>query len=120
MIDIIHRIGIKAPASKVYAAVATPQGVAGWWSRETTGDAKVGGMLDIHFRNPGGEAIGRFELAIVELVPDQRVRWRVKGGPDEWVGTEIVSRSSRSATPPSCASATGAGARRSTSPRTAA
>jgi uncharacterized protein YndB with AHSA1/START domain len=90
MIDIIHRIGIKAPASKVYAAVATPQGVAGWWSRETTGDAKVGGMLDIHFRNPKGEAIGRFELAIVELVPDQRVRWRVKGGPAEWVGTEIV------------------------------
>jgi uncharacterized protein YndB with AHSA1/START domain len=90
MIDIIHRIGIKASASKVYAAVATPQGVAGWWSRETTGDAKVGGRLDINFRNPKGDAIGRFDLEIVELAPDQRVRWRVKGGPDEWLGTEIV------------------------------
>jgi uncharacterized protein YndB with AHSA1/START domain len=90
MIDIIHRIGIKASASQVYAAVATAQGVAGWWSRETTGDSKVGGTLDVRFRNPSGEAIGRFELEVVELIPDQRVRWRVTAGPDEWVGTDIV------------------------------
>jgi uncharacterized protein YndB with AHSA1/START domain len=90
MVDIIHRIGIKASASKVYAAVATPEGVAGWWSQETTGDSRVGGTLDVRFRNPSGEPIGRFELEVVELVPDQRVRWRVKAGPDEWVGTEIV------------------------------
>jgi uncharacterized protein YndB with AHSA1/START domain len=90
MVDIIHRIGIKASPSKVYAAVATPEGVAGWWSQETTGDSRVGGTLDVRFRNPSGEPIGRFELEVVELVPDQRVRWRVKAGPDEWVGTEIV------------------------------
>ncbi len=90
MVDIIHRIGIKAPTSQVYAAVATPEGVAGWWSQETTGDSRVGGTLDVRFRNPSGEPIGRFELEVVELVPDQRVRWRVKAGPDEWVGTEIV------------------------------
>jgi uncharacterized protein YndB with AHSA1/START domain len=90
MIDIIHRIGIKASAADVYAAVATAQGVAGWWSRETTGEARVGGTLDVRFRNPAGDAIGRFELEVVELVPDQRVRWRVKAGPDEWLGTDIV------------------------------
>jgi hypothetical protein len=27
---------------------------------------------------------------VVELVPDQRVRWRVKAGPEEWIGTDIV------------------------------
>jgi hypothetical protein len=26
---------------------------------------------------------------VLELVPDQKVRWRVKGGPEEWVGTDI-------------------------------
>jgi hypothetical protein len=30
MVDIIHRIGIKAPLSQVYAAVSTVDGVAGW------------------------------------------------------------------------------------------
>jgi uncharacterized protein YndB with AHSA1/START domain len=90
MIDIIHRIGIKASASKVYAAVATPEGVAGWWSQETAGDSSVGGTIRVLFRNPSGEPIGRFELEVVELVPDQRVRWRVKAGPEEWIGTDIV------------------------------
>ena len=40
MPDIVHRIGIKAPLSKVYAAVSSAEGVAGWWSRETTGTVK--------------------------------------------------------------------------------
>jgi uncharacterized protein YndB with AHSA1/START domain len=31
MADIVHRIGIKAPVSKVYAALSTVEGVAGWW-----------------------------------------------------------------------------------------
>lgn len=33
--DIIHRIGIKAPAAAVYAAITTLPGLAGWWTRET-------------------------------------------------------------------------------------
>jgi uncharacterized protein YndB with AHSA1/START domain len=45
MIDIIHRIGIKAPIPDVYRALATVQGVAGWWTEETTGEATVGGTI---------------------------------------------------------------------------
>ena len=37
MADIIHRVGIKAPISKVYEAVSTVEGVAGWWTKQTTG-----------------------------------------------------------------------------------
>ena len=32
MVDIAHRVGIKAPASQVYQALATPEGVAAWWA----------------------------------------------------------------------------------------
>jgi uncharacterized protein YndB with AHSA1/START domain len=35
--DIIHRIGIKAAPSEVYRAVTTAEGIAGWWTRDTTG-----------------------------------------------------------------------------------
>jgi uncharacterized protein YndB with AHSA1/START domain len=89
VVDIIHRIGTKAPISNVYAAVATVEGVGGWWSREASGDAKVGGTMTFRFHSPGGEEIGRFDMEVRELIPDKYVRWRVKAGPEEWVGTDV-------------------------------
>jgi uncharacterized protein YndB with AHSA1/START domain len=32
MANIIHRIGIKASPDKVYRALATIEGLAGWWT----------------------------------------------------------------------------------------
>jgi uncharacterized protein YndB with AHSA1/START domain len=90
MVDIIHRIGIKAAPSKVYAAVSSVDGVAGWWSEETSGDAGVGGTINVCFRAPSGEQIGRCEFEIVERVADQQVRWRITAGPAEWVGTDVT------------------------------
>ena len=89
MVDIVHRVGIKAPLSDVYAALAATDGVAGWWTREACGDARVGGTLTFGFRNPSGEEIGRFDMEVLELAPNERVRWRVKAGPPEWVGTDV-------------------------------
>jgi uncharacterized protein YndB with AHSA1/START domain len=89
MVDIIHRVGIKAPLAKVYAAVATVEGVAGWWTKDTTGVSKVGGTMTFRFQSPSGDEIGKFEMEVLELIPDTKVRWRVKAGPEEWVGTDI-------------------------------
>lgn len=89
MADIIHRIGIKAPVAKVYEAVATVKGVAGWWTKETTGDAKVGGKMDFRFLTLEGKEIGAMGMEVTVLEPNKRVQWRVKSGPDEWIGTEI-------------------------------
>ena len=87
--DIVHRIGVKAPASKVYDALASVDGLARWWTRDTTGDSKVGGDLTFMFHTPDGGEIGGFTMRVLELEPQQRVRWRVKDGPPEWVGTDI-------------------------------
>jgi uncharacterized protein YndB with AHSA1/START domain len=89
MVDIVHRVGIKAPASKVYAALSTIDGLAGWWTNATTGTSKVGGIIVFRFHQPNGEEIGGFDMEVLELAPDQKVRWRVKAGPAEWVGTDI-------------------------------
>ena len=88
MVDIIHRVGIKAPPKKVYAAVATVEGVAGWWTQDATGVSDVGGILTLRFQSPTGEEIGKFDIEVLELIPDKKVRWRVKSGPEEWVGTD--------------------------------
>jgi uncharacterized protein YndB with AHSA1/START domain len=89
MVDIVHRVGIQAPAAKVYDALATVDGLAGWWTRDTTGRSAVGGQVDFRFRTAAGDEIGGFGMDVVELTPDQTVRWRVNDGPPEWVGTEI-------------------------------
>jgi len=89
VIDIIHRVGIKAPAAKVYAALSTIDGLAGWWTRATTGSSKVGETINFRFHTPAGDEIGGFDMDVLELVPEQKVRWRVESGPAEWVGTDI-------------------------------
>jgi uncharacterized protein YndB with AHSA1/START domain len=89
MVDIVHRVGIKAPASKVYDALATIDGLAGWWTTATTGSSKVDGVIAFRFHTETGDEIGGFDMDVVELVPGEKVRWRVKAGPAEWVGTDI-------------------------------
>ncbi len=88
MFDILHRVGIKASSAKVYQALATPEGVAGWWTAETTGDKKAGGMITFRFTDQGRE-LGVFDMKILELGTDARVVWQVVSGPAEWVGTTI-------------------------------
>ena len=89
MVDIIHRIGIKAPPEKVYAALATVEGVAAWWARETTGESRPGGTLNLRFRRPDGDELGTVDIHVVTLDTDKEVHWRITGGPQEWIGTDV-------------------------------
>lgn len=89
MVDIIHRVGIKAPLAKVRAAVSTVEGIAGWWTRETTGEAKPGGAIHVVFRDPAGEEKGQMDFELSRLEPN-RVVWRFTAGPNEWLGTEVT------------------------------
>lgn len=89
MIDIIHRIGIRAPATEVYQAIASIDGVAGWWTKETTGEAAVGETIQVCFRDHGVEK-GRMDLEVRSLSPAKEVQWRVTAGPPEWIGTDVT------------------------------
>jgi len=88
MADILHRVGIKSSMDAVYKALATREGVAGWWTNNTQGESKVGGALRFRF-SAGGSEIGGFEMKVLELQPAKRVLWQVVGGPEEWIGTKI-------------------------------
>ena len=88
MFDILHRVGIKAPMSKVYDAIATPEGVAGWWTTDTTGGRKIGEVVVTKFY-ADGKLLGGFDLEIVEARPASRLTWEVVNGPAEWIGTRI-------------------------------
>src|SRR5215204_3654452 len=47
-----HRVGIEAPLATVHEALTTTAGIASWWTRDTAGDAGVGGTVDLHFGGP--------------------------------------------------------------------
>ena len=84
MVDILHRVAVaQTSPEKVYDALTTTDGLAGWWTTDTTGDAAEGGVIAFRFP-PGG-----FDMKVLETTPSEHVRWEVVDGPDEWVGTTI-------------------------------
>lgn len=91
MADIIHRIGIKASAAKVYEALSTARGVAGWWTRDTTASAPVGGTVTVRFHRDG-QQLDEMDFEMTRLEPDREVVWRILTGPPEWVGTDVTFR----------------------------
>jgi uncharacterized protein YndB with AHSA1/START domain len=84
MVDILHKVGIKSSSvDAVYRALTTREGLSGWWTTDTRGDSKVGGVLQFRF------GAGDFDMEVLELLPAKRVRWQVIDGPQEWIGTTV-------------------------------
>ena len=50
MSDILHQITINAPTDKVYAALSTVDGLAGWWTSTTKGESAPGKTLEFPVR----------------------------------------------------------------------
>src|SRR5262245_62407276 len=90
MVDIIHRIGIKAPLSRVLQAVSTVEGVGGWWTKDTTGSSGLGGSMTARFTDPSGKEIGSMDFDVTKVEPGKTVHWRFKKGTAEWVGTDVT------------------------------
>ncbi len=88
MVDIAHRVGIRSAPGSVYRALATREGVAGWWTEDTTGESQVGSALRVRFMSDGVE-IGDMEMKVLELRDAELVLWQVTAGPAEWIGTTI-------------------------------
>src|SRR5580658_7307869 len=84
MVDILHKIGVKSPSpGRVYEALATREGLAGWWTSDTRGQGEVGEVLQFRF------GTGGFDMKVLELRPATYVLWQVVDGPQEWIGTTI-------------------------------
>jgi uncharacterized protein YndB with AHSA1/START domain len=81
MVDILHRVGAKASREEVYEALTATDGLASWWTADTT---KEGDILRFRFGDAGG-----FDMKILEQQPDTCVLWEVVDGPAEWIGTTV-------------------------------
>ncbi len=80
MPDIVHRVGINCRPARVYAALATVNGLSHWWTTATRGKAGQGGLIDFGF----------CKMRVRAAVPGRKVPWQCAAGPREWVGTEVI------------------------------
>lgn len=84
MNQIIHKIGAKCSANKMFEAIATIDGLKQWWTQYVTGNDEVGGVLKFRFPENGND----FE--IITLDRDTKVEWRCLSTNDDWEGTKIA------------------------------
>ena len=90
MTDIIHRVGIKASLQKVYQALSTIEGIAGWWTQHTSGSSQIGNTIVVQFHSPEGNELGSMHMEVKVLDPDKKVQWYITKGPEEWIGTDVI------------------------------
>lgn len=90
MVNIIHRIGIKAPLQKVYQALSAIEGLSGWWTDDTSGISELGGTIIFRFHSLEGKELGSMNMEVKQLEPGKSVCWKCTAGPEEWIDTEIT------------------------------
>ncbi|KAF0812087.1 hypothetical protein IGB42_03364 [Andreprevotia sp. IGB-42] len=85
---------IDATPAAVYAALTTPAGLQGWWTKDSDVDAanQLGGLLQFRF-GPHYK-----QMRVEQLEPGREVRWLCTVAhldfdhlkrQDEWVGTQV-------------------------------
>lgn len=85
MVDLHHYIQINAPANKVYDAVATQEGMRGWWTADSSVGEKAGDKAEFGFDNRATV----FRMTIEALEPAKSVRMSCSGVHPEWAGTRL-------------------------------
>ncbi len=81
MASIKHLFHINASKEKVFAALTTIEGLAGWWTTKTSGDCSVGGVIQFRFGDFGGP-----DMKVKEIKPNESVTWEGVGENEGWRG----------------------------------
>jgi uncharacterized protein YndB with AHSA1/START domain len=84
MAEIRINVLIKANPGKVYSALATEEGLASWWAKQTVAKPEVGFVNVFTF----GKQF-RNEMRVTNLTPNKRVEWKCINSIEEWIGTDI-------------------------------
>ena len=85
MATILLRMPVEAEPKVVYDALATSDGVNGWWSNHTEGPAGPGSTMKVAFP----DAPITFDFEVAREKPGELIEWHCLAGPPEWVGTQV-------------------------------
>lgn len=88
MATIENQTTVRAPLAAVYAALATQEGVRGWWNERCRIAPEVGGESTYHFTKGGGDVHMRFRNEVLD--PAGQVVWScVDNDNRSWIGTKV-------------------------------
>lgn len=85
MQTIQHTFHIDTSFDKVFGALTTIDGLSGWWTKTTSGEANEGGTLFFKF----GE-YATFEMRVEQVLENVMVVWRSISGNPDWEETHIA------------------------------
>jgi hypothetical protein len=86
MASIKHLLHINASKQIIYEAISTVKGLSGWWTKQTTGESKEGGIIHFRFNEAG------CDMRVDSLKPNESISWECVAGFPEWIGTKISIR----------------------------
>lgn len=84
MADIIQEFTVKAPPSRVFQAMATPQGLAQWWTKTSTGEPQQGAEYSLDF-GPDHQWRGK----VTGYVPDSHFELELTTAHPDWMRTRV-------------------------------
>ncbi len=88
--DITHKLKINAAAQLIYNAVATNEGINGWWSKDCKVGEVEGGNSLLKFDKQG--TIVEMGFKTIALSPGKKVVWEcTQNGNPAWLGTKICT-----------------------------
>jgi uncharacterized protein YndB with AHSA1/START domain len=80
-----HLFHIASPREKVFEAISTINGLSHWWSKQTSGNEAVGGIIQFRFGEMGGP-----DMKVIESKSAEKLLWECVESPHGWVGHEFT------------------------------
>lgn len=84
MADVIQELTVKASPERVFQAMGTPDGLARWWTKRSTGDPREGAEYSLMF-GPGYD----WTAVVTRYAPDSAFELKLTKADRDWLGTRV-------------------------------
>lgn len=81
--DIVHSVDIETTPERLYEAITTQKGFAGWWTPQAQAEPIEGALNEFRFKG----TILKFRVN--KLEPARHVAWSTVQAPPDWEGTQV-------------------------------
>jgi uncharacterized protein YndB with AHSA1/START domain len=83
-VDIVHSVVIQTTPDRLYEALTTQQGLAGWWTPQVKAEPIVGALNEFNFAGT------TLTFRVDQLEPARHVAWSSVQVPPDWEGTRVL------------------------------
>jgi uncharacterized protein YndB with AHSA1/START domain len=84
MADILLDFPIQASTHKVFEGIATPSGLDTWWTKQSSGESRLGAEFELGF-GPGYN----WRARVTRYVPDREIEFEMVHADGDWTGTRV-------------------------------